>query len=61
MLADLSQLPNEQIQLLVERFNTIKKAWEMKKIHIPTRVKKTKLSEEEEVKYVVKCLETPAE
>ena len=58
VVADLSQLPINDIGLLRQGFARIKKAWKKKDMDIAALVDQTQLSEEE-VKYVLTCLDTP--
>ena len=55
-LADLSLLPMEEVQLLAQGFDTLKKAGRNKNRDIATLAELTQLSEEE-VSYVLTCLD----
>ena len=59
MLADLSQLPMEEVQNLEQGFSMIKKAWNKQQIDILTLIAQTKFTEDE-VKFVLSCLNTPS-
>ena len=57
-LADLSLLPIEEVQLLAQGFDVLKKAGRNKNRDIATLAELTQLSKEE-VSYVLTCLEVP--
>ena len=58
LIAEFSLLPMYEIQQLVQGFNIIKKAWTSSKFVMSVLIEQTKLTEEE-IKYVVACLNTP--
>ena len=58
MIAEFSLLSMTEIQQLVEGFHIIKKAWQDKKTVITPLISQTKLTEEE-VQFVLTCLEMP--
>ena len=58
VVADLSQLPIDEILRIRQGFERVKKAWKKKKIDIATLVEQTQLSEEE-INYVLTALNTP--
>ena len=58
IVADLSQLPTNDVVHLREGFERIKKAWKKKKVDIAALIEQTQLSEDE-VKYVLTHLDTP--
>ena len=58
IVADLSQLPTDEILRIRQGFERIKKAWKKKNIDLTTLVEQTQLSEEE-INYVLTALNTP--
>ena len=58
IVADLSQLPTDEILRIRQGFERVKKAWKKKNIDIATLMEQTQLSEEE-INYVLTALNTP--
>ena len=56
-LMDFSNLPLQEVQLLITGFDTVKKAWKKQNINVTELTATTTLSEEE-IDFIVDCLES---
>lgn len=56
-LQALAQVPEEEALVLSKGYDAVKKAWKKKKVDIPTLSQTTSLSEEE-VQYIISCLDS---
>ena len=55
-LVDFSNLPLQEVQLLITGFDTVKKAWKKQNVNVTELTAATTLSEEE-IDFIVDCLE----
>ena len=57
ILADISNLPLQDVQLLLTGFDTVKKVWKKQNVNVTELTATTTLSEEE-IDFIVECLES---